>query len=101
MSALMFSFYFPQKLEKIKNLAARCHPCALNNMNNKKHKSGMYPSGGFQHLLIIVCGLSGFIRVYPLKSKTSEKILFHIVYDIFQYFSVKFCAVAIELSICT
>ena len=109
MSALMFSYYFPQKFEKIKNLAARCHPCALNNMNNKKHKSGVYPlpqnvfttvfadlaenlnpSGGFQHLLILVCGLSGFIRVYPLKSKSSEKILFHIVYDIFQYFSVKY-----------
>ena len=109
MSALMFSYYFPQKLEKIKNLAARCYPCALNNMNNKKHKSGVYPlpqnvfttvfadlaenlnpSGGFQHLLILVCGLSGFIRVYPLKSKSSEKILFHIVYDIFQYFSVKY-----------
>ena len=109
MTALMFSYYFPQKFEKIKHLAARCHPCALNNMNNKKHKSGVYPlpqnvfttvfadlaenlnpSGGFQHLLILVCGLSGFIRVYPLKSKTSEKILFHIVYDIFQYFSVKY-----------
>ena len=109
MSALMFSYYFPQKTDKIKNLAARCHPCALNNMNNKKHKSGSYPlpqnvfttvfadlaenlnpNAGFQHLLIIVCALSGFIRVYPLKSKTSEKILFHIIYDIFQYFNIKF-----------
>ena len=109
MSALMFIYYFPQKLQKIKNLAARCYSCALNNMNNKKHKSGMYPlpenvfttvfadlaenlntSGGFQHLLILVCGLSGFIRVYPLKSKSSEKILFHIIYDLFQYFSIKF-----------
>ena len=109
MSALMFTYHFPQKLEKIKNLAARCHPCALNNMTNRKHKSGMYPlpqnvfttifadlaenlnpSGGFQHLLIIVCGLSGFIRVYPLKSKTSDKILFHLLYDIFQYFSVQY-----------
>ena len=109
MSALMFSYYFPQKLEKIKNLAARCHPCALNNMTNRKHKSGVYPlpqnvfttvfadlaenlnpNAGFQHLLIIVCALSGFIRVYPLKSKTSEQILFHIIYDIFQYFNIKF-----------
>ena len=109
MQALMYNYYFPQKMEKIKNLAARCHPCALNNMNTRRHKSGTFPlpqnvfttvyadlaenlnpSGGFQHLLIIVCALSGFLRVYPLKAKTSEQVLYHILYDIFQYFSVKY-----------
>lgn len=109
MQALMYNYYFPQKMEKIKNLAARCHPCALNNMITRRHKSGTFPlpqnvfttvyadlaenlnpSGGFQHLLIIVCALSGFLRVYPLKAKTSEQVLYYILYDIFQYFSVKY-----------
>ena len=88
-------------MEIIKNLAARCHHCALNDMNTRRHKSGTFPlpqnvfttvysdlaenlnpSGGFQHILIIVCALSGFLRVYPLKAKTCEQVLYHILYII-------------------
>ena len=78
-------------------------------MTTRRQKSGVYPvsenifttvyadlaenlnpSGRFQHLLIIVCAQSGFIRVYPLKAKTSEQVLFYIMYDLFQYFSIKY-----------
>ena len=39
----LYPYYFPQKLFKMRNLAARCHACALNNNSTHKQKTGVTP----------------------------------------------------------
>jgi len=105
----LYPYYFPQKLVKMRNLAARCHACALNNYSTHKQKTGvtplptdvfttvycdlaenLNPNGPYQHLLIVVCALSGFIKAYPIRSKTAEQVLYPILFDLFQYFTIKY-----------
>ena len=105
----LYPYYFPQKLVKMRNLAARCHACALNNYSTHKQKIGvtplptdvfttvycdlaenLNPNGPYQHLLIVVCALSGFIKAYPIRSKTAEQVLYPILFDLFQYFTIKY-----------
>jgi len=109
MSAILFPYYFPQKLHKITHLCARCFPCTLNNPATRKNVTGSFPlpqhiyettvadlaeslppSDGFNHLLIFCCPLTHFLTGFPLKSKTASSVAFHFQYNIFQNFKVKY-----------
>ena len=108
LSAMLFAYYFPKKLQKIKRLCAQCFSCALTNPSTQRHVLGSYPipsymyetcvadlaeslppSQGYSHFLLLCCPLTHFIHCYPLKDKTAAAVAFHVQYGIFQNFRVK------------
>ena len=105
MNAALFPFYFANKSGKIRHLTSRCFACALQNTNTKKHVLGTftipeYPfqticldllenlpsNNGYSHVLIIVCPLTNFLLTYPLKSKKSNMVVFHFLYNMSNIF---------------
>ena len=105
----LYPYTFPQKTAKIQSLITRCYPCVMQNSGTRKHMHGSYPiaeyqfatcfadiaeslpvSQGYQHLLIFCCSLSQMIRAYPLKLKTASSIAHWILFDLFQYFKIRY-----------
>ena len=108
MTAMLLPYYFPRKLQKIKQLCAQCFSCALTNPTTKRHVIGSFPlpsyiyetcvadlaeslppSQGYSHILLLCCPLTHYIHCYPLKDKTATAVAFHIQYGVFQHFRVR------------
>ena len=106
MTAILHPYYFLNKYDKIRHLAARCYSCSLVNKTNRKEILGTYPipthmmeticldlmeslntQEGYSHILVIVCALTKFVFAFPLKDKTSL-ISYNTVY--FRFFGSVF-----------
>jgi len=89
----MQSYYFSHMSSVTKKFVSRCHPCFLTYKSSRKQTVGFYPvptrafeeiildlaenlnkSGGYSHLLIMVCVLTDFTIIIPLKDKTASEI---------------------------
>ena len=109
MFAALDPFTFKNKSSIIYNFIARCYTCMLNNKGTRRNALGYYPiasaamevvhldlaesigkSGLYEHLLIVVCGLTDFTLVFPIKNKTGEEISHIFMYSILQYFNIKY-----------
>ena len=44
----------------------------------------------YEHILLIVCPLTKFILCYPLKDKTSNMVIFHIIHNIYQFANIQY-----------
>ena len=106
--SILKPYYIHLKDKKVKMFLRACYSCSLTNPNSYSHKLGTYPipsypgqvlvcdlaeslpkSGVFSHLLIIVCPLSDLLWAFPLKSKTSDEVIYIFKYAIFPFFNVK------------
>lgn len=106
--SILKPYYIKLKDKKVKVFLRACYSCSLTNPNSFSHKLGTYPipsypgqilvcdlaeslpkSGVYSHLLIIVCPLSDLLWAFPLKSKTSDEVIYIFKYAIFPFFNVK------------
>ena len=109
MTAALKYLDFPQKSKKIKHLVERCYACSLQNSSTRKNVLGFYPTPEYpfqfihldlmenlpankryEHILLIVCPLTKFILCYPLKDKTSNMVIFHIIHNIYQFANIQY-----------
>ena len=93
MMADLESYYFPTKYTVTKRFINSCYACFLSHRSSRKSKLGVYPMptrgmqevscdlaenlnpvGGYAHLLITRCALSGFTIITPLKTKTASEV---------------------------
>ena len=109
MTAALFPYHFPQKYKKIRHLTSRCYSCSLQNQSTHKMILGSYPipsymfetasmdlieslptNAGYSHILLIICPLTKFTLLYPLKDKTANNVAYHVLFNLVQFFRVKY-----------
>jgi hypothetical protein len=102
------SYYFPNMYTVTRKFAQSCYSCFLSYTGNKKQEIGVYPLpsrpmeeimldlmenlnnvGGYSHILVVMCTLSDFVLLFPLKSKTSAEISRILLYSVCQPFQVR------------
>jgi len=109
MMANLNSYWFPHMISITKNFVSKCHSCFLSHRGNRKQKIGFYPlperpcqefmadlaenigasSSGFSHILIMICTLSDFTVIIPLKSKTAGELTRAMLGSVLQLFNVE------------
>ena len=109
MCSILADFYFPLKITKIASFVSKCFACLITHGNIRKDTLGTYyicdypfqavhidlienlPSVyGFQHVLVILCPFSQILKTFPIKSKTSDAVLYHFYHSLFPLFQIKF-----------
>ncbi|RPH79137.1 MAG: hypothetical protein EHM77_06210, partial [Planctomycetaceae bacterium] len=102
------NYYFPHKYTEVKRFVGMCHPCFLTHKSSRKNILGEYPVPthpfeevsmdlaenlntvkGYSHLLIVICVLTDYVIIHPMKSKTSAELAHIFMYSIFQSFNIK------------
>ena len=102
-------YYFKNKSTIISKFLAACYPCLLNNRTTRREKLGwtpmpshpyqfvhldmaedIGPAGDFKHLLLILCPLTNFLIIHPLKTKSSTEIANILLYGVFQIWNVQY-----------
>jgi len=104
----MDSYYFETMYTVTKNFVQSCYSCFLSYTGTRKQKLGIYPIPsrpfeeimidllenlnairGYSHILVVLCTFSGFVLLFPLKSKTNAEISKVLLYSVLQPFNVK------------
>ena len=107
MLLLTNTYYIKSADSLIRKYLSVCFDCFLNN-HTKGPKFGRPPIadyageiisldlmedlpniGGYKHILVGICLLTNFIFAYPLRRKTTQQILPHILFHLYQTFAVK------------
>jgi hypothetical protein len=102
------NFFFPNMYTVTKLFVQSCYSCFLSTKSSKKEKLGIYPVPsrpmeeiyldileninpikGYSHLLIILCSLSDFIVIVPLRTKKNSEISKVLINSVLQQFNVK------------
>ena len=102
---LLSNYYHPDMLKLIRSLTSFCLACQLQNKGTKRQIIGFYPTPkksfevvhmdlaeslnnnlGFEHILVMVCSLTGALFCFPLKSKGAQSFLITFLFSIYQFF---------------
>ena len=102
-------YYFKNKSTIITKFLAACYPCLLNNKTTRKEKLGWTPMptypfqfchldlaedigkrNHYQHLLLVLCPLTNFLIIHPLKTKSSNEIANILLFNVFQIWNVQY-----------
>ena len=108
MLAGLQSYSFPNKYSVVRRFIMCCYGCFLSQKSSRKSKLGVYPtpsypleevsvdlieslnpSGGFLHILVVVCALTDFLILVPLKSKSASEVSHAFTFSVLQSFNVK------------
>ena len=101
------NYYFENIYTVCKRFCSCCYGCFMNHGSSRCNKIGTYPlpeypleeisvnlAGslykikGYSHLMIVQDVLSDYLMVFPLKSKTANKISNVFLYSILQHFNI-------------
>jgi transposase InsO family protein len=102
------NFFFPHKYSEVKRFVGMCHPCFLTHKSSRRNILGEYPIPtcpfeevsmdlaenlnmvkGYTYLLIVICVLTDYIIIHPMKSKTSSELAHIFMYSVFQSFNIR------------
>ena len=105
LSKLLSNYYHPDMLKLIRSLTSFCLSCQLENKGTKRQILGFYPTPkrsfevvhmdlaeslnnnlGYEHILVMVCALTGALFCFPLKSKGAQSFLITFLFSIYQFF---------------
>jgi hypothetical protein len=101
------NYYFVNMYSTVRSFVTSCYSCFLSTKSSKKEKIGVYPVPtrpleevfvdimeninpikGYSHLLIMLCALTDFTIIVPLRSKKNAEISRVLMNSLFQHFNV-------------
>ena len=102
------NYYCPMLSTYAEKFVKCCLPCSLNNRSTHREKIATYPTPAqpfqclaldyaealhpvknYTHLLVASDILTGYILIFPMKTKTADEYLMTFIYSIFQIFKPK------------